>query len=293
MDYEPKFGYVSWKNGRERENHAGFKGVVLEEDGKLVYYMIHGQTSNVGRLSIRFHTITLVVKDASTKELLIEVSHKGDFGFISARKKDGGVVPLQEKDEEMMKEFEEKGMFRQRTVNVINKGNLDARFSFRDADSLMRGEYEEWTTNPMCSVGGHHGALRFDFTNSITGIKVASDLTEKVELGSESNDRWFRSNGVERIFRAREYVFAEDLCVFKLADIDGGRSVEGVFYTDATGMKLKRGAGMETVKQFVKPGVELRLDGDYEAVDSWIGMYVKDHEGRMQNYGYGIDPEVN
>lgn len=59
MGYEPKFGYVSWKNGRERENHAGFKGVVLEEDGKLVYYMTHGQTSNVGRLPVRFHTITL------------------------------------------------------------------------------------------------------------------------------------------------------------------------------------------------------------------------------------------
>lgn len=202
-------------------------------------------------------------------------------------------MPLQEKDEEMMAEVEQKGMFRQRTVNVINKSNLDARFLFRDVDSLMRGEYEEWTTNPMCSVGGIRGALRFDFTNSITGIKVASDLTEKVELGFESNDRWFRNKGVGRILHAREYVFAEDLCVFKLADIDGGRSVEGVFYTDATGMKLKSGAGIETVRQFVKPGAELMLNGTYQAADSWTGLYIKDHDGRMLNYGYGIDPEVN
>lgn len=123
--------------------------------------------------------------------------------------------------------------------------------------------------------------------------RVASDLSEKVELGFESNDRWFRNNGVGRIFRAREYMFAEDLCVFKLAEIDGGRSVEGVFYTDATGTMLKKGTSRTAVRQFVKPGVVFKLDGDYEAVDSWTGMYRKEHDGRMLNYGYGVDPEVN
>lgn len=294
MGYDPKFGYVAWKNGRETEVHEGFKGVVLKEDNYLVYFMMHGQTSNVRRLGVRFHTLTLVVADAETKDILLEVAHKGDFGFISARKKGGGVVPLQKKDEDLMKEMEEKDMFRQRTVNVINEGNLDARFLYREKpQDLLRGEYEEWTSNPICSLSGYHGALRMDFTDPISGIKVASDLTGKIDLGDDSDLGFIKNDGVGRIFRASEYKIEEDMCMFRLADIDGGRSSDGEFYTNAFGTKLMSKPGPNAVRQFVTPGFSMKLDGDYEAIESWTGMYEKDHEGRMINYGYGVDPAVN
>lgn len=294
MGYQPKFGYVAWKNGRETELHQGFKGVVFQEDDKLVYFMMHGQTSNVRRLGVRFHTVTLVVADAETKEILLEVGHKGDFGFISARKEGGGVVPLQEEDEKMMADFEERDMFRQRTVNVINEGNLNPEYLYRDSpQDILRGEYEEWTTNPICSLPGYHGALRMDFTSSISGIKVASDLTDKLDLGSDSDLGFIKNNGVGRIFRAREYKLEESMCMFRISDINGGRSSDGEFYTDVFGTKLVSKASADAVRQFVKPGFSLTLDGDYEATDSWTGMYKKDHEGRMNNYGYGVDPAVN
>lgn len=294
MDYEPKFGYVAHKNNLEEEIHEGFKGVCFKEGDLWVYYMMHGQTSNVRRLGVRFHTITLAVTDATTKELLLEIAQKGDFGFISSRKEGGGVVPLQEADEKLMEEFEEKGTFRQRTVNVINEGNLDPRFLYRDEpENLLRGEYEEWTVNPICSLSGFQGSLRMDYTNPISGIKVPSDLTDKLDLGFDSDEGFIKNNGVARIFRANEYKLDEDMCMFRIADINGGKSVDGEFYTDPFGTKLMPGPGPNAVRQFVKPGFKLELDGNYEATDSWTGLYEKDHQGRMINYGYGVDPAVN
>ena len=82
------------------------------------------------------------------------------------------MVLLQEKGDEEMKEYLEKVMFGQRIVNVINKGNMDYRLLYRGAKSLMRGNFEEWTTNPMCSVSGHHGVLRFAFIISVSGMML-------------------------------------------------------------------------------------------------------------------------
>lgn len=89
-----------------------------------------------------------------------------------ARKRGRRVVLLQEKGDEAMEECVENCVFRQRIVNVINEGNMDERFSNKGAKSLMRGKYEEWTTNSMCSLGGHHGVLRFAFTNSVSGMML-------------------------------------------------------------------------------------------------------------------------
>lgn len=200
---------------------------------------------------------------------------------------------MQKEDEDLMKEMEEKGMFRQRTVNVINEDNLDPRFLYREKGDLLRGEYEEWTMNPICSLPGYHGSLRMDFTNPISGIKVASDLTGKIDLGGDSDMGFMKNDGVGRILRASEYKIEENMCMFRLADIDGGRSSDGEFYTNAFGTKLMSKPGPNAVRQFVTPGFSMTLDGNYEAVESWTGMYEKDHEGRMINYGYGVDPAVN
>lgn len=294
MGYEPKFGYVAWKNDQESEIHEGFKGVVAKEGDYLVYFMMHGQTSNVRRLGLRFHTMTLVVADATSKKLLLEIAHKGDYGFISARKAGGGVVPLSKEDEELEKMLDEDDLSNHRTVNVINLGNLDSRFDYQEEkEDILRGRYEEWVTTPICSRSGRQGALRMDFTSPITGIKVANDLTSEIALGSNSDDGFIKHDGLGRIFRAREYRLSERSCMFHLEDIDGGTSKDGEFYTDATGTKLLKGPSMNAVKQFVTPGLSLSLDGDYEAIESWTGMFEKGVEGRMINYGYGIDPAVN
>lgn len=295
MGYEPKFGYVAWKNGRETEIHEGFKGVCFQQDDVMVYYMMHGQTSNVRRLGIRFHSISLVVSDAETKEILMEVGHKGDFGFISGRSV-GGFTPLTADDEVLEAELEAEDFSALRSVNVINmEGTLDDRFEFmEDRNNIRRGRYEEWKTTPICSVPGNHGALVLDFTQPITGIQFADDLTSEIALGFDDEDGFFKNNGLGRIMRANEFNFSEQRCMFHLEDIEGGSSTsDGEFYTDARGKKLVKGPGPNAVRQFITTGFSLSLDGDYEAVESWTGLFVKDIDGRMFDYGYGLDPAVN
>lgn len=80
MNYTPKFTYTAWKNNRQVESDRGFKGFVLRTNARLIYFSLHVVQASLRRVSVRFHTINLAIADRRTKELLMDVQQKGDFG---------------------------------------------------------------------------------------------------------------------------------------------------------------------------------------------------------------------
>lgn len=295
MNYEPKFGYVAWKNNREVESHAGFKGVAFKYGEFLIYYCLHAQTSKLRRVSERHHSIILVVVDARTKELLVELQHKAFYGALMTRKKGGGFIALSTEEERIVRQLEEDNHSRnKRSVNVIDVKNLHPAYEYNmPLSSIIHGRYEEWTTGPICTARGHRGMITVDFRNPITGIKSARQRTVPVNLGSYYGDTFLRHDGSARRFVMREFELSEDDCVFKLKNILGGMSIDGSFYTDAYGVNIVATSGTIHVKQYMKRGFKMKVDGHFEPVDVWNGLFEKDAGNRRSSYGFGLDPEVN
>lgn len=56
MGYLSKYGYAALKNVNEDESYTGFKNIMMEVDGKLVYYGVHAQMSKGRRFGSRYYT---------------------------------------------------------------------------------------------------------------------------------------------------------------------------------------------------------------------------------------------
>lgn len=295
MGYAPKYDYTAWKNGREKESNQGFKGVVFKSGDVFVYYNVHAQTSSLRRVYEPHHTITLAIVDARTNETLLEINHKGDFGFLAARAEPSGFIPLSAEDAKLMVEQNEDQLPpRRRTVNVINLENLDRRFSYLPKDRVLLGKYEGWTTSPLCTGGGmYDGGITVDITAPSTGIKSVFQKDAKVLLGHYKDGQFIRSTGARRVLQVKNFKIGEDLCMLKLENIHGKRSASGFFYTDAFGKNLMAGPGRGNVRQYIKPGLKMSLTGTYETIDSWLGLHKKDHIGFVKNYGYGVNGDIN
>lgn len=295
MNYSPKFGYTAWKNGREKEPHNGFKGVVFKSENFLIYFSLHAHTSSLRRISKRIHTITLVVVDADTKELLVEITHKAFFGFLATRGKKESFIPLTAEDKKIMEELKMDNWSRnKRSVNVIDLDNLNPDYEYHEPrSSILRGRYEDWTTKPLCGGPGRYGMVTVDFVNPSTGIKSVTEMDTKVLLGFNYGKEFIRNDGSSRLIAFHDFRMSEDDCVFKLKDIKRGMSVDGTFYTDAYGQQIVRGPGPSSVRQFIKPGFEMKLSGMYRPIDVWVGMFEEDADGRFTSYGFGLDPDEN
>lgn len=297
MGYEPKYEYTAYKNNREQEDHNGFKGVVFRHGPYFVYWSIHAHTSSVRRVSVRLHTVTIAVTNVRTKELLVELTHKGFFGFLAARVPSGflALSPVEQRIREAV-ESDNWGR-NKRSVNVIDINNLNPAYLYRTPESaILRGQYEDWTTGPICTGRGRDGMITVDFTNPSTGIKSAARRGDKVLLGGNIGSKFIRNDGSSRILILSNFVLSADNCVFKLANIKGGRSVNGVFYTNPAGDVIEDGPGRDRVRQFMKPGFEMRVKGlgIYETGSTWLGMFEnRTHVRGQSSYGFPIDPEVN
>lgn len=295
MGYAPKYGYTAWKNNREVESNQGFKNFVFRYGEFMVYFGIHVQTSHLRRVYESHHTINLVITRASTKEVLVEITHKGDYGFIATRKRGGGFFPFTVADAALLRRQESRDYpSRRRSVNVIDESNLDYRFAYRSSLRSL-GLYEDWTTQPICSTNGMYGGghISVDVTTSATGIKSLSQKNVAVILGTVRNAKFFRSTGIQRIIRFQSYVISYASCMFTLADIFGGQSRNGVFYTDSYGKTLRNGPGRNHIRQYIKPGFRLEINGKFHVQEPWLGVHGKDDGGFMVDLGFGIDPSKN
>lgn len=289
MGYWPKYDLTAWKNGREKENNEGFKNLIMEVGDYKILYMVHMQTSSLRRLKQRWHSILFVVMHARTREIVVEITHKGDFGFLSARIGNGLFMPITSEDAKMMKE-----MFTQphrRSVNIIDEKNLDRRLEYRSPKhTMMMGVYEDWTTVPLGGAEGRAGNLRIDVTRSATGVRSFSRMDEKVYLGHSEKGVFYRQAGQARLLLAPKFEFSSKNCERTL----GARlPSSGVFYTNAKGDQLKDGPGPDAIRQYIKPGFSLSFSGKFRAVDSWSGLLSKDSDLEVDDLGYGLDPDKN
>lgn len=288
MNYYPKYDYTSWKNGRENESNEGFKNLIVKQNGYTFLYVVHMQTTSLRRITERWHSIQVVIQEDDTKEIVAEITHKGDFGFLSVRGKKNTFIPVSEADA-ILQEQTFKAPKR-RSINVINPGHFDPRFQYRNPiHSYMMGAYEDWTTVPLCGASGRDGNIRTDVTRSATGIRTTSDLSSRIDLGSTEKGVFYKQAGQARIFLAPKFKLSFSNCERVL----GSLPPNGVFYTDAKGENLLSGPGSNAIKQYVKPGLLVEIMGEFRAVDSWTAMMKKESKGEMKDIGFGLDPARN
>lgn len=288
MGYYPKYDYTPWKNNREDEANAGFKNLIARQNGYTILYMIHVQTSQLRRVTTRWHSIQVVIQDDSTKEIVAEVTHKGDFGFLSVRGKGNTFIPISEEDRRLSVETWKAP--KRRSINVIKQGVFDPRYQYRNPrHSYMMGAYEDWTTVPLCGAAGRDGNVRVDITKSATGIPSIHEQDEKVFLGEELSGVFYRQAGQARTLLTPKFKFSFSDCERVLGTLPSN----GVFYTDAKGLKLVDGPGKDAIRQYVKPGLHVEFQGEFRAVDSWTVLMEKESKDEMKDIGYGLDPDEN
>lgn len=289
MNYRPIFGYTALKNGDEYEPNEGFKGFVFRKGNYYVYFAVHAQTSRLRRMRERWHTVTLAVTEVKTGKLMAEFTQKGDYGFLSAKSKTRGFIPLSRKDAELATKFREhKEPQRFRSVNVIagggkDKKKMDSRFRYR-SDPLV-GVYESWGTAVMCTGTERFGEMVVDIESPGTAVSSAKDLHHAVMLGVGK-----LNTGLGRNIRMKNVKIGAKYCQF-----EGGEKMNGgYFYTDVMGKRLLKGPGKGAVRQFVSKELSLNLFGRYKlGKDRWLGMFENGATGVFLDHGYGIDPRKN
>lgn len=288
MDYQPKYGLTEYKNGRGIESNPGFKDFVFEHGNLMVYLSVHAQTSSLRRVQVSVHTITIAMKDKRTGELLVELTVKGDFGFLAARKSGNAFLPLTREGIRMKKKQMESKPYQRffRSINVVNSNKLDPRFLYRYPP--IAGTYEEWVVSPPCTSASIGGELTFDIQDPITGI-LSMPGKKPVWLGRTYADEGFRPNlGMKRTVRARNFTVSAEACGFGI-NFKGGH-----FYTDVHGKKLLKGPSPRAVRQFIKPGFRGSIYGKWTPSGLWHGLHRSSKEERFfLPHGYGIDHSVN
>lgn len=286
MGYKPKFDLTAYKNDREDESDAGFKSFVFQSGSYMVYFNVHAQTSNLRRITEAYHTIAIAITDAKTKELMLELSHKADYGFLGGRGKSAGeVIPLSKKDAEMQEKQKSKNVKRRfRAVNVVDVNNPDPRFGY--ARSLTLGGYEKWVTMPICADGPPFGEILVDLKTPVTGIKSYKHMDVKVNLG---NSQW-RNVGTQRSIHFKRLQFSQKHCKF----LNTNEPVSGYFYTDAKGTTLLQGPGKKAIRQFIRDGFEIEMSGVYGVFELWLGLHMQGYpDGHFKDSGFGLDPDMN
>lgn len=288
MGYWPKYDYTSWKNEREDESNEGFKNLIVDAGDYRVLFVVHMQTSHLRRITTRWHSILLVVIHTETRKILADITHKGDFGFLSARISDGRFLAVSPEDAKMQEEMFQAP--RRRSINFIDENHLDERLLYRfPRYTLPMGVYEDWTTVPLCGAGGRSGNLRVDVTKSATGVRAFNALDEKVYLGNTENGVFYRQAGQARLLNAPKFKFSFSNCEHVLGPLPSN----GIFYTDANGENLTSGPGPDSMRQYVHPDLSFELYGDHRPSDSWTVLFKKESKLDTDDIMFGLDPDRN
>lgn len=285
MNYSPKFTYTSWKNNREMESDHGFKGFVLRSGPYFIYYSLHVMQSQLRRVTERFHTINFAVVDRRTKELLMDIQHKGDFGWAGVRLLGGKRFRAIDAMQEAVRQDLLSGPNNFRSINIIDENNPNPEFDFARSQILL-GAYEEWQTLPMCMQTSRRTSV-FHVVLKLpnTGFKSLAEPNTIVDLGRKLQGRFYKNTGLNRSVRFRQLNIGAQFCPAGAAG--------GFFYTDPDGKEIRPGPSPTSVRQFVKPGFNFVLNGRFEAVDTWTGLHFKGARGFFSDHGYGIDPDRN
>lgn len=247
------FEYTAFKNDNQPELHEGFKGFAIQDKAQdLGYYInIHSETGVISRACARHHTVVFAVTKLSTGELLAELSYKGDFGAVKNNQSGDVFQPTLDKcpnQAQIAAQNESAG----RRIRVFENGNDP-------------GGYEQWDGGLPRSLGFDYpqwsAGMGIDIRNPATGCNNAS-CTGALKTDSNADQRTVEFHEV----------------TLKYNGFLDGADGDGVFYTDVYGSKPLQPTDLGAVKQFIKPGLDIALDGFFTTQDPWRGLYLDTHD---------------
>ena len=305
--YKARFHYTAYKNGRQDEPHTGFKGYVVPTEDSLLYFNVHAETSSRRRVDEPFHTVVIAATDRETGELQMELNCKANFGFSFAPLKEKYIPPfpappvlgIGEKNEKLVeKAFDKQWTLSRRRINkrinVVNVKDLNPRIIYEtdvcngcaQTDEIrLRGRYETWrSSGPELCMRSSNKSLAEGFAIDIkdpgTACKSVDDcsgpLVELGMTGTYGEGETFKVGlGLIRDIMFEGTTIGEDKCGFDIPK----RGSDYVFYTDPYCTEIRDGPGPDSVRQVMKPGFEVSLDGGYGVNDPWgRGTYQKSRD---------------
>lgn len=254
IGYDAKLNFTATYNGRQAEQHQGFKGFAIrdEEQGLGWYINVHATTSDIARVCVQFHTVVVAVTDLNSGELLAELSYKGDFGGVVAnRKGENDTVPFIRPANCLDQVPEDTGIKPVKRIRVANESSID------------NGDYERW-------FGGITRELGMDFKGDF-GFEVdIRNPGTSCNTFACTGDHVNNSQGDRRTIRLREIRIKHD--AFK--DSDG----DGVFYTNPYGTAPANEGEEGAVRQYIKPGLDITSpDAFFATQDAWRARYTGEH----------------
>lgn len=254
VGYEAAFDYIAFHNNRQNERHEGFKGFAFKEGNVGWYINVHATTGLISRACVRHHTVTFFAKDLTTGEKLLELGYKGDYG-----------AAVSNQNEDLVLQPQQANCPDQKAIAAETNAVKALRVFDGSTDP---GDYERWR-------GGTNRYLGMDFPAWSTGMTLdIRNPTTGCNARACSQASLTETNAEQRTLRFHELSFSYN----SLLDKSDGKAADGVFYTDAYGY-VQDDDGLNTVKQFIKPGFEALLEGHYVTQDAWRGLYVKgDHQ---------------
>lgn len=205
----------------------------------FVYFQVHAHISGPGRFTVRHHTVVIVVTNAITNEILVELAYKADYGFASTRAKNKKLIAATSADHALRKLLRKQRMFATRQMNFINLKNRDRRFQYQKR--VLQGFNEHWFTQPLCSKCRGNG-VKMEFRNPSTASRVpgsskSADLVKLgkfVRLNRKSKPKFVQFASNNRDLSMNEWTLSDSLCIFDLPNIRGTVK-KGYFYTDPMG----------------------------------------------------------
>jgi len=240
--YKPAFGRSAAASGIA-ENHEGFKVLIYTRDDHnevsrdWLYTMHFGTVNAQGAACNRFHEIGFALADASSNELLADVMVMADMG---QSKENTTFIPLNPV-----------------TCPGVNNGITSDGARLlpiqNGADPGNPTMYEPWRNDFSLTILGFLDTFSI---NNPDPIAICADYqcSSNVLTGDKGSKRFMNVVGE----------FGIDA---------SSAAATGTFYTDAFARELRSGAGPGNLRQYIKPGVNVRnvYAGDNHTVATGLG----------------------
>jgi len=256
IGYQASFTYTANKFNNQKEPIEGFKGFAVRNGDVGWYINIHSETSTEARVCARFHTVVVTAYNWKSKEKLVELAYKGDFG---ASKVNEGSNPFFQIS--CLDPFDGKTKTQEQIAQ-------ETKASKRIREATANSGYEQWD-------GGLNKAIGMEFSGNGMGIDIQNPATTCANIQCPS----VISNGGSSSTRRTIHFSNLTITYAPSKDASDNKSGDGYFYTDPYGVAtitpdVNGQVPGNAIKQFVKPGLSITLDGGFETEDAWRGLYV-------------------
>jgi hypothetical protein len=252
IGYAPAFRYIAYLNNNQQELYEGFKGfTIIDKANDIGWYInAHTESGVITRVCNRVHTIVVYAVKLSTKEKLVHLGYKGDFG--------AAIGTFNGADDQIIQSSD-------CPQGAIAKETKASRRIRIGADNH---NYERWDGGASRDLG-----MEFPEWSTGMGIDIRNPATSCKDIACDSlviNDSNSDMRTINFVQLSLEYT-----SLIKALDATDGKANDGYFYTDVYG-KFNGDTSKDVVKQYIKPGFKGMLDGHYSTQDPWRAIYEKD-----------------